>query len=174
MLVIRDIGEADFPAVAEVHVRAWQRAYAGIVPASVLDALDPAHLAARRRRIPVRPDQRTIVADVDGTIAGFASFGPSRVQGTENEYDLSAGELYAIYVDPASWNTGVGRRLLAEVVTAISGTYPELRLWVLEDNHRARRFYERAGLAPDGVRDVYTPRGSPVGLPEIRYAMRLK
>jgi RimJ/RimL family protein N-acetyltransferase len=51
--------------------------------------------------------------------------------------------------------------------------YPEYRLWVLEENHRARRFYERAGMAPDGDRDVYTPRGSSVALPEVRYAASL-
>jgi ribosomal protein S18 acetylase RimI-like enzyme len=173
MAVIRDIGAADYDAVAAVHVRTWQRAYAGIVPAAVLDALDPARLAEYRRSMPARPDQRTIVAEVDGTIVGFASFGPCRVPGTEDRYDESAGELYAIYVDPAHWDTGVGRQLMDEVITATTGRYRELRLWVLADNDRARRFYERAGLAPDGGRDVYVPRGSTAELPEVRYAMRL-
>jgi ribosomal protein S18 acetylase RimI-like enzyme len=173
MVVIRDITEADIDAVAVVHARTWQRAYAGIVPASVLESLDPARLAARRRRTPMRPDQRTVVADADGTIAGFASFGPSRVQDHVNEFDRSAAELYAIYVDPAYWSTGIGRQLMDTVVEAVTGTYPELRLWVLEKNDRARRFYERAGMAPDGTHGVYTPGGSTAELPEIRYARRL-
>jgi RimJ/RimL family protein N-acetyltransferase len=59
------------------------------------------------------------------------------------------------------------------VVEAVTGTYPELRLWVLEKNDRARRFYERAGMAPDGTHGVYTPGGSTAELPEIRYARRL-
>jgi hypothetical protein len=29
------------------------------------------------------------------------------------------------------------------------------------------------GLRPDGARDLWTPRASTVGLPEIRYEMRL-
>jgi len=45
---------------------------------------------------------------------------------------------------------------------------------VLEDNHRARRFYERAGMAPDGDRDVYTPAGGSTALPEVRYAASLE
>jgi ribosomal protein S18 acetylase RimI-like enzyme len=173
MVVIRDIGEADIDAVAELHVRTWQRAYAGIMPATVLDSLDPARFAERRRHTPVPPGARTIVADDGGTIAGFASFGPYRVQGTIGEFDSSAGELYAIYVDPGHWSTGVGRELMAAVIAAVTGTYPELRLWVLEENERARRFYERAGLHPDGERELYKPRGSAAELPEIRYARRL-
>jgi hypothetical protein len=50
-------------------------------------------------------------------------------------------------------------------------------LWVLEDNARARRFYERAGMATDGDRSTYTlqlsPNRDPVGLDEIRYVARL-
>jgi hypothetical protein len=45
-----------------------------------------------------------------------------------------------------------------------------MRLWVLEDNDRARDFYERTGLAPDGARQTYTPRDTTAELPEIRYA----
>jgi len=44
---------------------------------------------------------------------------------------------------------------------------------VLEENQPARRFYERMGLAPDGAQHHYTPRGSTVELPEVRYAVRL-
>jgi len=37
---------------------------------------------------------------------------------------------------------------------------------VLQDNQRARRFYERAGFAPDGATNVLT---SLAGVPELRY-----
>ena len=39
-------------------------------------------------------------------------------------------------------------------------------LWVLRDNQRARRFYERAGFAPDGAINVLTGLG---GVIEVRY-----
>jgi ribosomal protein S18 acetylase RimI-like enzyme len=174
MLVVRDLTEEDIDAVAALHVRTWQVGYAGIVPADVLDALDPAALAERRRSRPVPPGAQTVVAEDGGAIIGFALFGPYRLQQEQDAYDPAAGELYAIYVDPGRWSTGAGRALMAAAREALAAAgYPEFRLWVLEENHRARRFYERAGMAPDGDRDVYTPRGSSTALPEVRYTATL-
>ncbi len=45
--------------------------------------------------------------------------------------------------------------------------FARVTLWVLEGNARARRFYEVAGLAPDGARKVLEMPGE---TPEIRYA----
>ena len=169
MLVVRAMTDADVDAVAEVHVRTWQAAYAGIMPAAVLDALDPAVSAARRRERKLPDGARTVVADEDGQVVGFASFGPYRVQGTKDDYDYGYGEVYAIYVRPGHWGTGAGRALMAAAREGLAG-YPEFRLWVLEDNHRARRFYEKAGLVPDGEREFYTPPGAQEKLAEIRYS----
>ena len=40
-VTIRIAEVTDAPAIAEVHVLSWQEAYAGIVPADYLAALDP-------------------------------------------------------------------------------------------------------------------------------------
>jgi ribosomal protein S18 acetylase RimI-like enzyme len=174
MLVVRAMTEADIDAVATVQVRGWQAGYAGIVPDAVLAALDPAVNAAHRRARPVVAGTHTLVAVADGEVIGFTSFGPYRVQGPGDEFDPAIGELYAIYVSPDRWGAGAGRALIdaCRVALAAEG-YPEFRLWVLEANDRARRFYERAGMAPDGAREMYTPPNSTTELPEIRYAARL-
>ena len=174
MLVVRAMTEADIDAVATVQVRGWQVGYAGIVPDAVLAALDPAVNAAHRRARPVIPGTHTLVAVADGEVIGFTSFGPYRVQGPADEFDPAIGELYAIYVSPDRWGAGAGRALIDACRAALAAEgYPEFRLWVLEANDRARRFYERAGMAPDGAREMYTPPNSTTELPEIRYAARL-
>ena len=38
--------------------------------------------------------------------------------------------------------------------------YRSITLWVLRDNQRARRFYERAGFAPDGATNVLSGLGA--------------
>jgi GNAT superfamily N-acetyltransferase len=169
---IRAMAEDEIDEVARVHVRSWQSGYAGIVPADVLDSLDPADFAARRRDRGAPPGGGSLVAAGDGRIVGLASYGPYRPE--QDRLEPEVGELYAIYVDPGHWGAGIGRRLYAAATAALAAYgFPEMRLWVLTENHRARRFYERMGMRPDGVHDVWTPRGSTVELPEVRYATAL-
>ena len=65
------------------------------------------------------------------------------------------GWLEALYVRPAAWGTGLADRLHASAEAELRrrGT-PRARLWVLEGNGRARRFYERHGWRPDGTSRV--------------------
>lgn len=82
---------------------------------------------------------------VRGTeIVGFTSYGAAR--GEER-----IGELYTIYVLPDTWGLGVGRVLMRETLAGLRAhDYTQAVLWVLEDNPRTRRFYERAGWHADG------------------------
>lgn len=179
MVTIRPETADDIDAVAAVHVRAWQVGYAGIIPADVLTALDPAGFAARRRdRRAAGTPFATLVADLDGAVVGFTTVGPYRNGQNSDDLDFAYGEILAIYVEPARWGSGVGSALLARGCAELTGRgFTEARLWVLDDNVRARRFYERAGLVADGERSVYTlrraPDQPPVELPEVRYARRL-
>jgi GNAT superfamily N-acetyltransferase len=94
-------------------------------------------------------------------VVGFVSVGASR------DADAS-GELFAIYVEPDHWGTGVGGDLLAAGEQRLRELgHTDAILWVLEDNPRARRFYERAGWSRDGARRPITFLG--VEVPEARY-----
>src|SRR5579884_31924 len=111
------------------------------------------------------PGWSTFVADDGGVVVGFASVGPSRDE-------PGVGELYAIYVDPGRWSTGAGLALLRRAEKQLASEYDEATLWVLDDNPRARAFYERAGWAPDGGRKAETRWG--VRAPEVRYRKALR
>ncbi|MEU4241546.1 GNAT family N-acetyltransferase [Actinoplanes sp. NPDC026619] len=167
-MTIRPITEADYLAVGEVHVRSWRVGYAGIVPDDYLAALDPAVNAERRRDHPRPPGSQTLVAEnADETIVGFASFGPDRE-------DQQSGEIYAIYVRPDHWRHGAGRHLFTAAMAHLRESgYRQMRLWVLTENARARQFYERMEMAPDGATDTYTPNGTETQLPELRYTRPL-
>lgn len=68
--------------------------------------------------------------------------------------------LHAFYVLPEWWGTGVAGELHdAAVELGVS------RLWCLEENHRARRFYERHGWRLNGETRVveYPPHPLDVG-----------
>ncbi len=87
--------------------------------------------------------------------------------GAARDDDLPGGtsEVYAIYVHPDAWSTGAGRALMTEALVQLGDV--AVVLWVLEDNHRARRFYERAGFVADGSRKHAEMPGGPI--PEVRY-----
>jgi GNAT superfamily N-acetyltransferase len=112
-------------------------------------------------------------------IVGYASFGPEtdvlsapwpHPLTTDGE-DGSVAELYALYVRPAWWSTGTGRALMERVLARTSAAgFLSISLWVLQDNRRARRFYERAGFAPDGATNVLDRLGC---VTELRYRRTL-
>ena len=172
---VRLAGVADAVSVASVHVRAWQVAYAGIVPDEVLAALDPVERAARwRTRLadPRRADT-ALVATMDGVVVGFSCVGPYRIDQDAQCLDHEAGEIYALYVDPERWRVGAGRALMSAALTHLGRSGPRsVRLWVLSDNHPARWFYERCGFVADGATATYTarrPGGTTADLDEVRY-----
>jgi ribosomal protein S18 acetylase RimI-like enzyme len=146
----------DAEDVARVQVETWQTAYAHALPSDQLQALSVDERSEQWRRWP------PAVAEVDGQIVGFVSVGDARDEDAE-------GELYAIYVHPDHWGAGVGRELMQEGEAELRRLgHSRVVLWVLDDNPRARRFYELAGWAADGNARVVEMFGFQI--PEVRYA----
>jgi len=170
----------DADSLAVIHIQTWQAAYAEILPAGYLAALDLAAWIARWRRnlAAHKPPARTFVAEDNGKIVGFASVGPYRAKDALGDVmEPGVGEVYAIYAHPDSWSTGAGRALMDAAIAHLAESgLPAIRLWVFADNPRARRFYERAGFVPDGTSEMDTidPDGSyETTAEELRYAMHL-
>ncbi|MDX3380843.1 GNAT family N-acetyltransferase [Streptomyces niveiscabiei] len=165
-LSVRPMVLADCPRVAEIRVRGWQTAYRGLIPQPYLDSLSVPEDADRRRAHfeNAGEDVVNLVAERAGTVVGWACHGPYR----DGERLTDDAELYALYVDAACFGSGVGHALLQETRRRLASRGRErLYLWVLRDNARARRFYERAGLAPDGAEEPFEAGGAQV--PEVRY-----
>ena len=184
MVVIRAGSAADAAQIAAVQREGWFAAYLGIIPGEIIDRVTAPDDGARvRQSFRTRPWQRMLVAIADGEdpgIIGYASFGPETdMLSTPWPHPLSTDgedgrvvELYALYVRPAWWSTGTGRTLMQRVLARSAGAgYSSITLWVLRDNRRARRFYERAGFAPDGATHVLTRLGD---VPELRYRRTLQ
>ncbi len=70
-------------------------------------------------------------------------------------------QVQTIAVDREHWSTGLGARLLAELLTtATAFDCREVLLEVRVDNTRAQRLYERFGFEPVGVRRGYYQPGN--------------
>jgi GNAT superfamily N-acetyltransferase len=154
----------DAPAVADVHVRTWQAAYEHVFGAERLAGIDPSGRERFARRFATDADYDAFVADDEGRIVGFVACGPA-------EEEAAQRELFAIYVLPEAWGTTAAAGLMEAAIGAMRERgAPDAILWVLEDNPRARRFYEREGWRPDG-----TAESEYLGLtvPLVRYRVVL-
>jgi ribosomal protein S18 acetylase RimI-like enzyme len=158
--VIRPGRADDAEAVARVHVETWQAAYAHALPREQLAALSVEDRVPYLRRRPP-----SFVAEVEGEVVGFVGVGASRDDDAE-------GELFTIYVLPDHWGAGIGRALLEAGEEELQRQgHRQVVLWVLDDNPRARRFYENAGWSADGKAQEVEMFG--FHLREVRYAKRL-
>ncbi|MGW6745319.1 N-acetyltransferase family protein [Streptomyces sp. NPDC055025] len=167
---IREMTADDCEAVARVRVRGWQYAYAGLIPRAYLDAMSVEEETAKRREYLTRGDGRVadLVAERAGQVVGWGCCGPSR----DEDAPAGSAEVYALYVLPEQVSTGVGRALMDALTTrAVSEGASVLVLWVLTANERARRFYAKAGFAPDGAAEAFEVGGATVS--EVRYARAL-
>lgn len=133
----------DVAAVAEVHVRTWQAAYEHVFGAERLAGIDPGARERFARRFSTDPDYDAFVAEDEGRIVGFVACGPA-------EQEAEQRELFAIYVLPEAWGTTAAPGLMEAALGAMRERgAPDAILWVLDDNPRARRFYEREGWRSD-------------------------
>ena len=133
----------DLRAVAETHVASWRGAYASLLPADYLAGLSVERREASWRQVLAEARSELLVAKEDGEVIGFASIGPSRDDNAPPE----RGEVWAIYVRPSAWSTGVGRALwLAARERLLSMGFRSVSLWVLVGNERAIDFYLSAGF----------------------------
>lgn len=143
----------DADQVARILVDTWRAAYRHIFPAGFLAGLSYDERAQRWR---VRlgksgPQEFTLVAEDDtGVLVGLINGGPER-DGTPG-YD---GEIYAVYVLPVHYRRGIGRQLMAAGTQQLQARgFHTAMLWVLEENGRARAFYEALGGEVIGRKSV--------------------
>lgn len=148
---LREAVAEDAAAIGRVRHASWQVAYSGLMPADYLAGLSvDGFVLSARRMLDDRAARRmsVFVAEVGGVVAGFASVGPSRDGGPDQ---TGVGELYAIYLDPAIWRLGIGRRLQDVALQRLRDEgYREATLWVLATNTASRAFYEHTGWRHDG------------------------
>lgn len=146
-VTIRPAVAADAPAVARIYIDSWNVGFGALMP--VRELTD--ELVGRWERALRAPAPRQWwVAEVNGSVVGFAGIGPSR-----DPVAPDLGELDTIAVVPAWWRAGVGRTLMDVALRALAAAgYREAVLWTLANYPQGQRFYEAMGWRLDGgVRD---------------------
>jgi GNAT superfamily N-acetyltransferase len=142
----------DATGIAEVQVRAWRRSYDGLLPAEVLDAMDPQEFAAAWHTSLNKPKDarnRVMVALERNTIRGFAITGPASDPDCDPILD---GEVSDFTIDPDHARLGHGSRLMQACADTLRADRFTRAVWWLNSTDDALRgFLTGAGWAPDGA-----------------------
>ena len=139
---IRLAQASDVVALTRIHVASWHATYGDLIAPHNLARIEPKRTLARFRRH-FWPDDESMVHVLElergreRGIVGYASSGSTSELGMR-------GEVYELYLDPKAQRRGYGGRLLSAALWALAerGQTPA-HVWVLSDNHGARRFYEQ-------------------------------
>jgi GNAT superfamily N-acetyltransferase len=156
-VAIRPAEPEDASAVADIWHHGWVDGHLGHVPDNLVAIRTVGSFSTRAA-------QRvgdTVVATVDGTLAGFVM--------------VVGDEVEQVYVSRHHRGTGVAAALLAESERLVKETgHDQAWLAVAVGNARARRFYERNGWTDQGAFDypAASEDGS-IAVPCHRYVKRV-
>jgi ribosomal protein S18 acetylase RimI-like enzyme len=154
--------------IGYVHAMSWKKAYQGIVPQPYLDQLTPESRSAFFKKVISISNHEFYLAYLSELPIGMMSIGKSR----DDDLDDHVGEVSAIYLMSDYWGKGYGRRMMDFAVNRLKNqSYQAVTLWVLEDNHRARTFYEKFGYVFDGKKEEVDIGGKL--LTELRYTFKI-
>ena len=173
---IRPAVRDDAEALAEAHLQGWRVGYRVLLPDWYLDA-DSFAANMRRRWYDwawnSSGNNALFTAVVERTAVGFGLIGPVR------DADRSgSGEVFAMYLHPATWGSGAAGPLMAACVEWFAARgWSDAVLWVLRDNPRARRFYAKTGWQPTGRSEMFSPAvesdREPISVAEVEYRIVL-
>lgn len=133
---IRKMKQEDTKQVQNVAKTTWNATYEGIIPSEVQENFLIS--AYNDERMKQRLEQSTIyVAEVEGSVVGFANFSPVKEGGKV--------ELGAIYLYPEQQGKGIGTALLQKGIHELDGVN-EIYINVEKDNKIGKTFYEAKGF----------------------------
>ncbi len=132
---------AELMGKAYVHWKAWHEAYPDLVDAAYLDRMT---LERCEQNAAKWGGDGLLIAVENDRVIGFVGYGD------RGEEAPNVGEIFALYILSDCYGTGVGKALMDAALEKLSA-YPAVCLWVLKDNRRAIRFYEKCGFVPDGA-----------------------
>lgn len=148
MYKIRYADINDARTLGEIHSQSWKVIYKGIVPDEILNNIT----AEKREKYFEKAlsqgwEEDALIFKEDKAV-GLICIGRCR----DEDKDDSYGEIWGIYLLPEYWNRGIGYELINWGLTELrKRSYKKVTLWVLEENIKARNFYEKVGFKHDGT-----------------------
>ena len=152
---------------AACKLSSWQAAYKNIIPDDYLNSLSiNEEIEKFTLGYTTYHDYSYYCAFYKNSLIGIFVIGKSR-----DEDKPTCGEICAIYLLPKFWNRGYGKTMMNYAINVLKTQgYNEIILWVLDENSRAKYFYENCSFTFDG-----TQKEIHIGKPllENRYVLKI-
>lgn len=165
---IRYANIEDVEAMALIHSKSFQQAFKGIIPDDVLK--EKFSYERLRDHLHQGLKEGTIASCIvfeDDIPVGMQAFIKDTAEGrSDSEIDIGT-----ICLLPEYWGKHIGSEFIVWGLEALkSKGYTKVALWVVEENLRARSFYEKVGFQHDGEIRIINPGKQ---LKEYRYVKYL-
>lgn len=136
---VRNATLEDMPRLGYIMASSFRAGFADFVTQQTMDA------CAREERCAALLEgvfRQGVIRILIGEDSGMLCWQPTE----------GGAEIIAVHSLPESWGSGLGHAMMETALEQIGNV--KVTLWVFEENHRARRFYEKHGFRWDGSRRV--------------------
>ena len=136
------VKDADFVSASSIYAASWKEAYKNILSDGFLNTIRPDNWVERfNDNYHTRRFMIAIINDGQKDI-GAGGYGVSR-----DYSDGTWGEITSIYFLPEAWGSGYAKQLMDFMMSELGNMgCGRVHLWVVRENARACRFYEKYGF----------------------------
>ena len=147
--LIRYANLEDSDVLGKIHSESLQSAFKDIIPEHILkDDFCVERRTNRFIRELSETSTKTAIIFEGNEPAGLISFGRCRY----GNNDKSWVEIWRVYLSLKFWGSGIAKELMEWGINEIlRENFTNIELWVLEENMRARKFYEKIGFKHDNT-----------------------
>ena len=163
-IIIRKAKPEDAEKIIDINIKVWKTTYKGLIPQEIIDKVQSKDEARiEKSKINIREKQNTIVAEVDGEIVGYQTFG----QAHDKQF-CNSGEIYTSYILDDFQMLGLGRRMAIECMKElVNQGYTTLITKCLVGNP-SNEFHKSIGGLYIG-QSAFEPLGIYVGKDNVYY-----
>lgn len=146
----------DILNISKVHAKTWKQAYKGLINDKYLNRIYDEFWVPKFSQLFQGKDYEVAVYTVDSKITGCITYG--KIQdfivplNKEEVLRENIGEIITFYVLPEYWRNKQGCKLASYAIEELKRKgYKGCYLWVLYNNERAIKFYEKFGFIKEEV-----------------------
>ena len=163
-IVIRKAKPEEAEQIIDIGIEVWNTTYKDLISKDIIDKLqskDEMRIKSKRNLIEAKKD--TYVAEVDGKIVGYNTYGRCR-----DEKYKDSGEIYAGYILDDYQGLGLGRKMAIECMKDLLAEGYTTFVSKCLDGNPSNEFHKSLGGVYVGQSD-FVPLGIYVGKENIYY-----